>query len=162
VRNSGAAFSLASGATWVFTILAVAVIAAIFWQLRRLGSWAWALFFALLLGGVLGNLTDRLLRPPGFPAGQVVDFILTPWMWFGFNLAIYNVADMAIVSSMVLFLIITLMGVPLNGGPRRRQGGADSSENVQGTADEQEETESATNHQEEEFAESSPVEVKSD
>ena len=120
VRNPGAAFSFASGATWIFTTLAVVVVGVILWQLRKLGSRSWALFFALLLGGVLGNLTDRLTREPGFPVGHVIDFILTPWMWPGMNSAIYNVADMAIVCAMILFVLITVLGLPIDGWPRRR------------------------------------------
>ena len=119
VRNSGAAFSFATGATWIFTLLAAAVVIVILWQLRRLGSRSWALFFALLLGGVLGNLTDRLTRAPGFPIGHVIDFISTPWMWFGSGGGIYNVADMAIVSSMVIFVVISILGLPIDGSPRR-------------------------------------------
>ncbi len=111
VRNPGAAFSLASGMTWIFTILAAGVITFIVWFARRIRSIAWALVFGLLLGGVLGNLTDRLLREPSFGLGHVVDFISTPWMLP----AIYNVADIAIVSSMVLFMILTIRGVGLDG-----------------------------------------------
>lgn len=103
VRNPGAAFSFATGMTWVFTVLAVVVVGVIVWQIRRLRSLPWAVFLGLLLGGVLGNLLDRLTREPGFPEGHVIDFILTPWMWLGFNPAIYNIADMAIVVAMVLF-----------------------------------------------------------
>ena len=117
VRNPGAAFSFATGATWIFTILAIVVVGVILWQLRRLGSRAWALFFALLLGGVLGNLTDRLTREPGFPVGHVIDFISTPWMMP----AIYNVADIGIVSGMVLFVLISLLGLPIDGSPRARK-----------------------------------------
>lgn len=120
VRNPGAAFSMAEGATWVFTLLALVVVGVLLWQIRRIGSRSWALFFALLLGGVLGNLTDRLFREPGFPVGHVIDFILTPWMWLGFTPAIYNVADMAIVIGMVLFVLISLLGMPIDGSPRRR------------------------------------------
>ncbi len=69
VRNPGAAFSLASGMTWIFTILAAGVITFIVWFARRIRSIAWALVFGLLLGGVLGNLTDRLLREPSFGLG---------------------------------------------------------------------------------------------
>lgn len=119
VRNPGAAFSFASGATWIFTVLAVVVVGVILWQLRRLGSRAWAVFLALLLGGVLGNLTDRLTREPGFPVGHVIDFISTPWMWPWTPGAIYNVADVAIVSGMGLFVVLTLLGRPLDGSPRR-------------------------------------------
>ncbi|WP_242492235.1 signal peptidase II [Agromyces binzhouensis] len=111
VRNPGAAFSFASGMTWVFTILAAGVITFIIWFARRIRSVAWALVFGLLLGGVLGNLTDRLFREPGFGIGHVIDFISTPWMLP----AIYNVADIAIVSSMILFMILTIRGIGLDG-----------------------------------------------
>lgn len=118
VRNPGAAFSFATGSTWIFTILAVAVVVVVLWQIRRLRSVAWALFLGLLLGGVLGNLTDRLTREPGFPQGHVIDFISTPWLWLGFNEAIYNIADIAIVSGMILFILITLVGVSIDARPR--------------------------------------------
>ncbi|MEJ3405994.1 signal peptidase II [Rathayibacter sp. YIM 133350] len=111
VRNAGAAFSLASGMTWIFTIVATAVIVFIVWFAGRIRSVAWAIVFGLLLGGVLGNLTDRLLRDPGFGVGHVIDFISTPWL----VPAIYNVADSCIVSSMVLFLILSLRGIGLDG-----------------------------------------------
>jgi signal peptidase II len=122
VRNPGAAFSMASGATWIFTILAVVVVVVILWQIRRLGSRSWAIFLALLLGGVLGNLTDRLTREPGFPVGHVIDFISTPWM----IPAIYNVADMAIVVGMGLFILISLLGLPIDGSPRPRRRSSES------------------------------------
>ena len=123
VRNPGAAFSMASGATWVFTLLAAAVVGAIIWQVRHLGSRTWAIFFALLLGGVLGNLMDRLTRDPGFPVGHVIDFISTPWMFpWPLSPAIYNVADIGIVSAMCLFVLITILGLPIDGSPRSRGG----------------------------------------
>ena len=136
VRNPGAAFSLASGATWIFTILAVVVVVVILWQIRRLRSVPWALFLGLLLGGVLGNLTDRLTRAPGFPEGHVIDFILTPWMWLGFPPAIYNIADIGIVGGMVLFVLITLLGLPIDGSPRARRGAADPERAAEGAAGE--------------------------
>ncbi|MDU0347037.1 signal peptidase II [Microbacterium sp. KSW2-29] len=112
VRNPGAAFSLGEGVTWLFTI-ALAVVAAIivFLALRRVRSRLWAVVLGLLLGGVLGNLTDRLLREPGFPVGHVVDFISTPWMMP----AIYNVADIFIVSMMISVAILVLFGLRLDG-----------------------------------------------
>jgi len=111
VRNPGAAFSLASGMTWIFSILAASVVIFIIWVAGRIRSVAWALVFGLLLGGVLGNLTDRLLRPPSFGVGHVVDFLSTPWL----IPAIYNVADMCIVASMVIFMILTIRGIGLDG-----------------------------------------------
>ena len=111
VRNPGAAFSLASGSTWIFSIIAAGVVVFIVWFARRIRSFAWAVVFGLLLGGVLGNLTDRLLREPGFGLGHVIDFLSTPWLLP----AIYNVADMSIVSSMVIFMILTIRNIGLDG-----------------------------------------------
>ncbi|PTT20729.1 signal peptidase II [Microbacterium sp. HMWF026] len=112
VRNPGAAFSLGEGVTWIFTI-ALAIVAGIIVYLaaRRVHSRLWAVVLGLLLGGVLGNLTDRLLREPGFPVGHVVDFISTPWMMP----AIYNVADVFIVSMMISVAILVLFGLRLDG-----------------------------------------------
>ena len=110
VENPGAAFSLGSGSTWIFAIIASAVAVFIVFFARRIRSVGWAVLFGLLLGGNLGNLTDRLTREPGFGVGHVVDFIqvyLFP--------AIFNVADIAIVSSMGLFILLTLRGVGLDG-----------------------------------------------
>jgi signal peptidase II len=111
IRNPGAAFSFATGLTWVFTLLAAGVVVFIGWFAPRIRSRAWAAVFGLLLGGVLGNLTDRLFRSPGFGMGHVVDFINTPWL----VPAIYNVADACIVVSMVLFVSLTLRGIGLDG-----------------------------------------------
>lgn len=120
VRNPGAAFSLAAGMTWVFSVIAVAVVVLLIWFAGRIRSLAWAIVFGLLLGGVLGNLTDRLLREPSFGLGHVVDFLSTPWL----IPAIYNVADMAIVSSMIIFMFLTIRGIGLDG---RRASAADAS-----------------------------------
>lgn len=111
VRNPGAAFSFAEGATWIFSLLAAAVSVTIIVLARRIRSKLWAVVFGLLLGGVLGNLTDRLFREPSFGLGHVVDFISTPWMLP----AIYNVADMAIVVSMAIFILLTILGVGIDG-----------------------------------------------
>lgn len=110
VKNPGAAFSIGSGTTWIFAIIAAAVAVFIIIFARRIRSSAWAVLFGLLLGGNVGNLTDRLTREPGFGVGHVVDF----FQIYGFP-AIFNVADMAIVFSMVIFVILTLRGVRLDG-----------------------------------------------
>jgi signal peptidase II len=83
---------------------------------RRIRSVGWAVLFGLLLGGNLGNLTDRLTRPPGFGIGHVVDFLQI----YAFP-AIFNLADVAIVSSMGLFIILTLRGVGLDGTRIQRE-----------------------------------------
>ncbi|WP_262405987.1 signal peptidase II [Protaetiibacter sp. SSC-01] len=110
VRNSGAAFSLASGFTWILSIVAVGVIVAIIVLAKRIKSAAWAWMLGLLLGGALGNVTDRLFREPSFGQGHVIDFIR---VW-GFP-AIFNIADIAISTAMGLFLLLTLRGVHLDG-----------------------------------------------
>ena len=116
VRNPGAAFSLSSGTTWVFSILAAVVTVVIIVFARKIRSIAWAAVFGLLLGGTLGNLTDRLTKENGegvvsFGNGLVIDFISTPWMMP----AIYNIADIAIVSSMCLLVLLTLLGIHIDG-----------------------------------------------
>ncbi len=110
VKNAGAAFSIGSGSTWIFSIVGVGVLGFVIWYAPRIRSTAWAVLFGLLLGGLLGNLTDRLFREPGFGVGHVVDFLQIPLLP-----AIFNLADVAIVSSMALFLILTLRGVGLDG-----------------------------------------------
>lgn len=110
VRNSGAAFSLASGTTWIFSIAATAVTIFIIIFARRIRSTAWAVLFGMLLGGATGNLTDRLFREPGFGVGHVIDFVQV----YGFP-AIFNVADSFIVASMGLFIILTIKGIGLDG-----------------------------------------------
>lgn len=106
VKNSGAAFSIASGSTWFFSVVAAGVVVFIVWYARRIRSMAWAILFGMLLGGTVGNLTDRLLREPSFGLGHVIDFIQ---VW-GFP-AIFNVADSFIVASMGLFIILSIRGV---------------------------------------------------
>ncbi|WP_246092956.1 signal peptidase II [Subtercola boreus] len=120
VTNSGAAFSIGNAYTWIFSILAAAVVVFIVWFARRIRSIGWAMVFGLLLGGVLGNLVDRLFREPGFGVGHVVDFIKIPILP-----AIFNLADTAICAAMVVFLILTIRGVGLDG---RRAARVDAAE----------------------------------
>lgn len=122
VRNPGAAFSMGEEFTWIFTIALAVVAVAIGWlAVRRVQSRLWAVALGLLLGGVLGNLTDRLLRDPGFGIGHVVDFINTPWMWLWFPPAIYNVADIFIVSMMIGIALLVLFGVHMDGSRERSE-----------------------------------------
>lgn len=107
-RNAGAAFSTATGMTWVLTVIAVVVVVVVVRVASRLQSRAWALTLGLLLGGALGNLTDRLLRAPGVARGHVVDFLELP------HWPIFNVADSAIVTAGVLVVLLTLLGIGLD------------------------------------------------
>ncbi len=127
VFNPGAAFSLGEGVTWIFTI-AMTIVAGVivYLAIRRVRSRLWAVVLGLLLGGVLGNLGDRLFRDPGFAVGHVVDFILTPWMWFWTpNAAIFNVADIFIVGGMAAVALLLIVGLELDGSRVRKKGDAE-------------------------------------
>ena len=111
-RNSGAAFSVGTGSTWLFTAVAVAVVVVIIRSARSLASRGWAISFGLLLGGALGNLTDRMLRAPGPLRGEVVDWLELP------HWPVFNVADSAIVIGGVLAIVLALSGIELDGSRR--------------------------------------------
>lgn len=128
IRNSGAAFSIGENVTWVFTIVMAAVSVVILFQLRRLGSVWWALALGLLLGGALGNLTDRLFREPSFAMGHVVDFIQLP------NFAIFNIADSAVVSGVVIICLLTLRGIGLDGSRQHSAGSHVAAPDAAGSA----------------------------
>lgn len=113
VRNPGAAFSFATNATWVFTIIACVVLVVVAVTLRRAGSSWWAVALGLLAGGATGNLVDRLLRPPAFARGHVIDFL----EWPGFP--VFNVADSCVVTAAIMIGIAALRGVGVDG---RRHG----------------------------------------
>ncbi len=108
-RNSGAAFSIAQGATVLFTGVAVAVIVVIVRTARRLRSATWALSLGLLLGGATGNLLDRLFRSPGPLRGAVVD-------WIDFRVwPVFNFADSGIVVGGILAVILASRGIEVDG-----------------------------------------------
>ncbi|MBN7792168.1 signal peptidase II [Microbacterium sp. 2216-1] len=111
VRNPGAAFSLGKDHTWIFTIALAVVAGVVIWKAFGLQSRLWAVVLGCLLGGVLGNLTDRLFRAPGFPVGEVVDMLSLPWMMP----AIFNVADIFIVSGMISVALLVLIGLRFDG-----------------------------------------------
>lgn len=115
IRNSGAAFSIGAGYTWIFTIALAVVAGVIVWKAFSVRSRLWAVVLGALLGGVLGNLTDRVFRAPGFPAGHVVDMISMPWMLP----AIFNVADIFIVTGMISIALLIVTGLRLDGSRER-------------------------------------------
>jgi signal peptidase II len=114
IRNPGAAFGLGVGATVLFTVITALVIAAVLRTARRLGSLRWAVALGLLLGGSLGNLSDRLSRAPGPLRGHVVDFVDIPG-W-----PIFNLADAYICLAGVMIVLLALRNVPIAGRPPRR------------------------------------------
>ena len=130
--NSGAAFSMGEGVTWVFTIALALVAGIIVWKSVGVRSRLWAIIFGLLLGGVLGNLTDRLFREPGFAIGHVVDMILMPWMLP----AVFNVADIFIVSGMIAVALMIILGRRFDGTRERDKVSADAEPSVNSAAPE--------------------------
>ena len=105
VFNDSAAFSIGFGATWIFTLLSSAAALALIWFSFKIQTVGWAAMAGVLLGGITGNLIDRLIREPGFGVGHVVDYIQVP-----FNFPIFNIADMAIFIICSLSVIRIMRG----------------------------------------------------
>ena len=109
-RNPGAAFSTGTSYTLVLSVLAIAAAVVVLWVARRLGSTGWAIGLGFLLAGILGNLTDRIFRSPGFLRGHVVDFLRLP------HWPIFNVADICINVAAAVIILQALRGMPVRGG----------------------------------------------
>lgn len=107
--NPGAAFSTGTGVTPLITCVAIAATLAVLWYSRRIGSATWAVALGLLLAGITGNLTDRMLRDPGPLRGHVVDFLQLP------NWPVFNVADICINVAAALIIIQAVRGVRVDG-----------------------------------------------
>ena len=108
--NSKAAFSIGPASTWVFTIISSLATLALLWFGPKFRSRDWLILGGFALGGVAGNLIDRLVRSPGFPNGHVVDFIQIP-----FNFPVFNIADMAISVSAALIALKVIRGERIGG-----------------------------------------------
>jgi len=128
-RNPGAAFSIGTSMTVVFTAIAVGVVVFILRTSRRIRSLAWAVTLGLLLGGATGNLTDRMLRYPGPLRGYVVDWIQVP------HWPVFNLADSSIVCGGVLAVLLAARGTRIDGShpDRRSEGEAADSGTGSGT-----------------------------
>ncbi|MFW3475663.1 signal peptidase II [Streptomyces microflavus] len=109
LRNPGAAFGFGEAFTVIFTIIAAGVIVVVIRLARKLYSLPWAIALGLLLGGALGNLTDRIFRAPGVFEGAVVDFIAPK------HFAVFNLADSAIVCGGILIVILSFKGLDPDG-----------------------------------------------
>ena len=109
VFNTGAAFSLGTGYTWVFTVIATLVVLAIAYIGWRVRSVWWGVTLGLMMGGAAGNLVDRYFREPGPFQGAVVDFIRVP------NWPVFNIADSCVVVGACLVVALTFKGLNLDG-----------------------------------------------
>jgi signal peptidase II len=106
VLNDSAAFSFGFGLTGIFTLISSLATLLVIWFITvKSKSTMWSVIAAVLLGGVLGNLIDRLFRSPGAGLGKVVDYIQIP-----FNFPIFNIADIAIVSMAILGALLVMLG----------------------------------------------------
>jgi signal peptidase II len=112
-RNSGAAFSTGTAYTEVLSCLAIVAALVVLWLGRRVGSTAWAVALGLLLAGIAGNLTDRLVRDPGPLRGQVIDFLMLP------HWPVFNVADMCINVAAAMILVQAFRGIRIDGSRHR-------------------------------------------
>jgi signal peptidase II len=117
-RNPGAAFSIGTSMTVVFSAIAVGVIIFVLRASRQIRSLPWALTLGLLLGGATGNLTDRLFRYPGPLRGWVVDWIQLP------HWPVFNLADSSIVCGGVLAVILAARGLRIDGSRAGEEQGA--------------------------------------
>ncbi len=108
-RNAGAAFSTGTRYTVLFSSLAIVAVVVVLWFSRRVRNVGWAIAFGLLLAGITGNLTDRLVRSPGVLRGHVVDFLMLP------HWPIFNVADICINAAAALILVQAFRGIRLDG-----------------------------------------------
>ena len=99
VRNIVAAFSLLKGSRYfliIASIIALNIIFIYFIKGKKLSNYN-LIVYSMLLGGILGNLIDRILY------GYVIDFL--DFTIFGFDFAIFNLADTFIVISIILIVI---------------------------------------------------------
>lgn len=97
--NPGAAFSMGGNNTWIFTCIQLAFVVGIAIYAPRIKHLWVAAGLALVAGGALGNVFDRLFRDPSFFLGHVVDYISVG------NFAVFNIADASITCGVVVFLI---------------------------------------------------------
>jgi signal peptidase II len=114
IRNPGAAWGMATGMTWVLTLIALAVVIGIVWVLPRLRSTGWAIGLSLVFSGAVGNLIDRFFRAPGALHGHVVDF-LSPFAPNGDVFPVFNIADSSICVGGALIVLMALLGRDYDG-----------------------------------------------
>ncbi len=109
VFNPGAAFSLGTSATVYLTLFAMVAAVVVLVVARRVGDRLWAIGLGALLGGILGNLTDRVFRDPGPLRGHVVDMFQLP-SW-----PVFNVADVCINLAALVIVVQAFRGISVRG-----------------------------------------------
>ena len=104
VHNYGAAFSVLYGNRIFLVIVSIITLVLVYYFLLKNKKFDWfnIILYSLLIGGILGNLFDRIIY------GYVVDYL--DFYIFGYNFPIFNIADICIVISVILIIIDTLWG----------------------------------------------------
>jgi signal peptidase II len=112
--NSGFSFGTGTGNGRLIGLIVIAVSSALAWMIVRERDRTRASILAVILGGALGNLLDRLLRGDSFLTGEVVDFIDVSWY------AVFNVADIFVVCGCLLLVAYELRRHHLEPRPATR------------------------------------------
>lgn len=113
VYNPGAAFGLGTGYTWILTVIAGVVAVGLSIAAARVADWRWALMIGSMLGGAISHFFDRLLRPPAFANGHIVDFLDYGGFFVG------NIADIALVAAAIGAVLLSFFGIPFSEPARR-------------------------------------------
>lgn len=104
--NSGAAFGMGANGAGIFLgLFAIAASTSVFYYAPKITNKYWGWVLALVLGGALGNLTDRAFNSPGLLRGSVTDWIVLPH-WPNFNLA-----DSSIVCAAILAFVLSMKNI---------------------------------------------------
>lgn len=104
IGNTGAAFSILSSNTILLIVISVVVLNVIYFGFikgKKLTDFE-QLSYGLLIGGIMGNLIDRVVHM------QVIDYL--DFTFFGYNFPVFNLADIAIVVSMILIVFQIIKG----------------------------------------------------
>ena len=101
-HNRGGAFSLFQGFTPLLAVLAIALAVVLVRALQRTRDPLVLIALALILGGAIGNLLDRLFRSPSFLRGEVVDFVDVG------RFPVFNIADSAITVGAILLFVAAM------------------------------------------------------
>ncbi|MFL1376899.1 MULTISPECIES: signal peptidase II [unclassified Nocardiopsis] len=131
VYNTGAAFSMGTDHTWVFSTIAIIVVCTIAYLGLRVRSAWWAVTLGLMMGGAAGNLVDRIFRGAEPLHGAVVDFIKV------MSFPVFNIADSCVVVGACLVVLLTFKGVELDGSIASDDKASDTAETA-GRADTEE------------------------
>lgn len=102
VHNTGGAFSILSGNRWLFVVIGILVVILLSFFISKIEylNFKGSLIFSLLIGGILGNLIDRVVH------GYVIDYL--SFKIFNYNFPIFNFADICIVISLIIVLLTNI------------------------------------------------------